>query len=124
MRLLLVDDERNFVETLTKRLRLRGIDSDCAFDAEEALRMARRTRYDVILLDVKMPGLGGIELRRRLEELDPSLRFLFITGHASQSDLAVGSSEASHYLTKPLHLDELLEAVEDVTGEDMKGGKR
>ncbi len=124
MRLLLVDDEEKFVKTLTKRLRLRGIEAECVFGGEEALQRVAAQEYDVVLLDVKMPGIGGIELRRRLEQIDPSLRFIFLTGHASESDLAIGSAEAQHYLAKPLHIDELLKAVGAVTGEDPKGDAR
>ena len=117
MKLLLVDDEQAFVRTLTKRLRLRGHEAEGVSSGEEALSRVVPGRYDVVLLDVKMPGLGGIELRRRLEAIDPALRFVFITGHASETDLAIGSAEASHYLAKPLRLDELLEAIDGPSSE-------
>ena len=61
MRLLLVDDEEKFVKTLTKRLCLRGIEAECVFGGEEALRRVAAQEYDVVLLDVKMPGIGGLE---------------------------------------------------------------
>jgi DNA-binding response OmpR family regulator len=112
MKVLLVDDEERFVTALAKRLRLRGIDADYVFSGEEAFIKAAETSYDVVVLDVKMPGISGIELRRGLEEVDPDLRFIFFTGHGSEADFKVGSEEASFYLPKPLDMDELIRAIQ------------
>jgi DNA-binding NtrC family response regulator len=61
-----------------------------------------------------MPGIGGIELRRRLHEIDPDMKFIFLTGHGSNDDFVVGSTEGSFYLTKPLRLDKLIEIIKEV----------
>ncbi len=108
MRVLLVDDEQKFVTFLATRLRLRGIDADCVFSGEAAVERVSSSGYDVVVLDVKMPGLGGIELRRRLESLRGGMKFIFLTGHGSEGDFQVGSAEASFYLPKPLKIEDLI----------------
>lgn len=117
MKVLLVDDEKRFVSMVVRRLRLRGIDADCAFSEEEALVKAKGSTFDVALLDVKMPGIGGIELRRRLHEVNPDMKFIFLTGHGSDEDFAVGSAEASFYLVKPLKIEELIRIIDNALKE-------
>jgi len=97
---------------VVRRLHLRGIEAECAFTEEEALTRAEKTRFDVALLDVKMPGIGGIELRRRLHEMNPDMKFIFLTGHGSDKDFAIGSAEASFYLVKPVNMDKLIEIIQ------------
>jgi DNA-binding response OmpR family regulator len=116
MRVLLVDDEKRFVSVLAKRLRMRGFDVDHAFTGEEALGMAADTTYDVMALDVKMPGIGGIQLKERLEKLNPDAKFIFVTGHGSLEDFAVGSSQAAAYLSKPFDIEELTETIRRCAG--------
>jgi DNA-binding response OmpR family regulator len=116
MKVLLVDDEKRFVSVLAKRLRMRGIDADYAFSGEEALSMAADTRYDVMALDVKMPGIGGIQLKAKLEQLNPDAKFIFVTGHGSLEDFSIGSPQASAYLAKPVAIDELIDTIYRCTG--------
>ena len=112
MKVLLVDDEQKFVLMLAKRLELRGLQADVAFSGQNALeRIERGERFDVAILDVKMPGIGGIELRRRLGHLDPKMKFVFLTGHGSKIDYTLGANEAQDYLPKPLKIDELIETL-------------
>ncbi len=114
MKVLLVDDEKKFVAMLAKRLSLRGIDADFVHTGEEAVERVEKNAYDVAVLDVKMPGIGGIELRRKLSAMKPNLKFIFLTGHGSRDDFEVGSAEANFYLSKPLRIENLLEALENV----------
>lgn len=116
MKLLLVDDEKKFVTMLSKRLALRGIDVDYAFTGEEAAIKAESTRYDAAILDVKMPGIGGIELERKLSSLDPDMKIVFLTGHGSERDFEVGAAEAVHYLAKPLKIEELVRILFEIAG--------
>jgi DNA-binding response OmpR family regulator len=116
MKVLLVDDEKKFAMMLSKRLALRGIDVDYVYTGEEALVMAGNSRYDVAILDVKMPGIGGIELKRKLSGLAPGMKFIFLTGHGSETDFEIGSAEAAYYLAKPLQIEKLLEILYEVTG--------
>jgi DNA-binding response OmpR family regulator len=115
MKVLLVDDEKKFAMMLSKRLVLRGIDVDYAYTGEEALVMAENSKYDVAILDVKMPGIGGIELERKLSGLAPGMKFIFLTGHGSEIDFEIGSAEAAYYLAKPLQIEKLIEILHEVT---------
>jgi two-component system, OmpR family, response regulator len=115
MKVLLVDDEKKFAMMLSKRLVLRGIDVDYVYTGEEAMVMAENSRYDVAILDVKMPGIGGIELKRQLSGLAPGMKFIFLTGHGSETDFEIGSAEAAYYLAKPLQIEKLIEILHEVT---------
>jgi len=61
-----------------------------------------------------MPGIGGIELKRKLKELDPCLKIIFLTGHGSKTDFETGSVEAACYLAKPIQIDELITILREV----------
>jgi DNA-binding response OmpR family regulator len=115
MKVLLVDDEKKFATMLAKRLALRGIDIDYVFMGEEAIVKAKTQRYDVAILDVKMPGIGGIELEQKLKELDPCLKIIFLTGHGSKIDFEAGSATAECYLAKPIQIDELITILREAT---------
>ncbi len=115
MKILLVDDEKKFVMMLSKRLALRGIDVDYAFTGEEAVAKVENKKFDVAILDVKMPGIGGIELKRKLNGLAPDTKIIFLTGHGSETDFETGSAEAPYYLAKPLQIEKLVEILYEVT---------
>jgi DNA-binding response OmpR family regulator len=109
MNLLLVDDEKKFASMLARRLELRGLQVTVCFSGEDALAAVEDIgRLDVAILDVKMPGIGGIELKRKLRERDPRIKFIFLTGHGSDEDYQVGAREADAYLPKPLKIDDLI----------------
>lgn len=112
MKLLLVDDEEKFASMLAKRLELRGLSVTVCFSGEHALATVEGgDRFDIAILDVKMPGIGGIELKRRLREKDARMKFIFLTGHGSDADYQVGAKEADGYLPKPLKIEELIDAL-------------
>jgi len=113
MKVLLVDDEKEFVSALAERLSFRSVDADWAVSGEAALKMAEETHYDLAVLDVKMPGLGGIELRKQLHGMHPHMKFIFLTGHGSQEDFKVGSEEAAFYLAKPLKIEDLIHKIKE-----------
>ena len=117
MKVLLVDDEEKFVLMLAKRLDLRGIQSKFVYSGAEAIALVEKgEHFDVAVLDVKMPGIGGIDLRRKLGEMDPQMKFVFLTGHGSNIDYKIGASEAAFYLPKPLNIDELIKTLGKLTG--------
>lgn len=116
MKVLLVDDEKKFATMLAKRLALRGIDIDYVHTGEDAIVNAETQKYEVAILDVKMPGIGGIELERKLKELDPCIKIIFLTGHGSNSDFETGSAAAACYLAKPIQIDELIKILREVAG--------
>jgi DNA-binding response OmpR family regulator len=114
MNVLLVDDEEEFVTALSERLSFRGIDADWSTSGRHALELAQSHAYDVAVLDVKMPNMSGIDLKKRLEKTWPEMKFIFLTGHGSEEDFLVGSAEASQYLVKPLDIEELIESLRQV----------
>ena len=115
MKVLLVDDEQKFATMLAKRLALRGIEIDYVYAGDDAIAKAQAQHYDVAILDVKMPGIGGIELQRKLNKLDSSLKIIFLTGHGSSSDFETGSAKAAFYLAKPIQIEELIKILHEVT---------
>jgi len=114
MKVLLVDDEEELVSTLAERLSFRGIEADWSTAGDQALEAARSAHYDIAVLDVKMPHISGIELKRRLEKTNPSMRFIFVTGHGSEEDFRTGSAEAAHYLVKPLDIEALITTLHEL----------
>jgi len=117
MKILLVDDEVELVSAMAERLGYRGMDADWTGNAEEALVMADKTEYDVAVLDMKMPRIGGLELRRMLSERHPGMKFIFLSGHGSESDFKTGTAEAAHYLIKPINLESLMAKINEAVGQ-------
>jgi DNA-binding response OmpR family regulator len=117
MRVLLVDDEAELVSTLAERLSFRGIEADWVTSGEEALKQVERQRYEVAVLDVKIPRISGLALKKLLEEKHPELKFIFLTGHGSEEDFRIGSAEAGaeYYLIKPVDLNLLLDKIKEIT---------
>jgi DNA-binding response OmpR family regulator len=111
MKILLVDDEGKFVSALAERLSIRGIEADWAISCDDALSMAAQESYNLAVLDVKMPCMSGIELKRRLETITPGMKFIFVTGHGSEEDYNVGSKEAFCYIIKPFNIEHLVEKI-------------
>jgi len=111
MRILLVDDETEFVATLAERLSFRNMEVDYATKAAEAIELAARKTYDLAVLDMKMPGISGIELKEMLKKQCPGMKYIFLTGHGSEEDYRAGSSEASGYLVKPINIDILVTRI-------------
>jgi DNA-binding NtrC family response regulator len=106
--ILVVDDEKIVRDSLTKWFLEDGYQVDAAEDATAALRLLQAQRWDIILLDIKMPGMDGMELQQRIREIDPQATIIFITAHASV-DTAVQAlkSGAFDYVTKPVDPDYL-----------------
>ncbi|MDP3479264.1 MAG: response regulator [Desulfoprunum sp.] len=108
MHVLLVDDEKEFVTTLAERLSLRRFHVDFAIRALDALSLAEKNVYDLAILDMKMPGTSGLELKELLEKIQTDMKFIFLTGHGSEADYVAGSSESACYLVKPVNIDTLI----------------
>ncbi len=111
-KLLIVDDEQDFLETIIKRLKARAIDVTGAESGYKALELIDGREFDVVILDVKMPGLDGIETLREVKKKKPLLEVIMLTGHASvESGIQGMQLGAFDYVMKPVALDELLEKV-------------
>jgi CheY-like chemotaxis protein len=111
-KLLLVDDERQFAETLSERLHLREIGSVIAYDGESALNIIREDEPDVMILDLKMPGIDGIEVLKRVKQTNPKIEVIILTGQGSEADreqcMNLG---AFAYLEKPVDVNVLSENI-------------
>jgi len=119
MNVLLVDDEKKFVMLLAKRLELRGFQVSFVNSGMDAIQLIKKgNKFNVAVLDVKMPGIGGIELRRELQKLDSNMKFIFLTEHGSQDDYAIGIKEATRYLPKPLKIEVFVETLLEVVAND------
>ncbi|MDY6974167.1 MAG: response regulator [Thermodesulfobacteriota bacterium] len=111
-KILLVDDEREFVQTLSERLDLRDIGSAVTYDGEAALELVKEDEPDVMILDLKMPGIDGIEVLRRVKETQPEIEVIILTGHGSEADretcMKLG---AFAYLQKPVDIKVLSDTI-------------
>lgn len=111
--ILIVDDEKDFVEILTKRLTKRGFKVSKAYSGGEAIRLLRKEDFDLVILDLKMEDMDGLEVLNILKKMLPSLPVVMLSGHgsedAAQKGLALGACE---YLLKPCELEELLTCIE------------
>lgn len=113
IRVMLVDDEPDFLATLKKRLTHRKFSVVTAHCGEECLSLLEQHPVDVVVLDVKMPGMDGIEILNRIIRLAPHTAVVLLTGHADVAT-AVGGIEggAFDYLLKPMAIDDLVYAIE------------
>jgi len=84
--------------------------------------MVRGMNYDLAILDVKLPRISGLKLKTKMEEIDPGMKFIFLTGHGSEDDFKTGAAEAgaSYYLVKPVNIDALIRKMKEVI--ESKGG--
>jgi DNA-binding NtrC family response regulator len=114
MKLLLVDDESDFLHTLLKRMQRRHVDAHGVDSGLAALAWLETHAADVVILDVRMPGMDGIETLREIKRRHPLIEVIMLTGHASM-DVAIEGMEngAFDYLMKPMDMDELLYKAED-----------
>lgn len=114
---LIIDDEEDFAHTLAGRLELRGITAHCAASGEEGLKRLRASLPDLVLLDMRMPGLSGVEVLRRLRGHDAApgwaeLPVFIVSGHAQERSLQEAEALGIQgYFSKPLQFNELLDAI-------------
>lgn len=112
-KILLVDDEREFVQTLSERLEMRDLGSAVAYDGESALEVVREDEPEVMILDLRMPGIDGIEVLRRVKASQPQIEVIILTGHGSEADKKVCMElGAFDYLQKPVDIDALSAAIQ------------
>ena len=113
IRILLVDDEDHFRQTLSKRLAKRGFIVDQSADGSECLSLLEGKNVDVIILDIKMPGMSGIEVLKLIKNKCPKTEVILLTGHATTDTGVEGiKSGAFDYLSKPIELDHLVNKIE------------
>ncbi len=114
--ILLIDDEEAFVTTLQERLEMRGFPARVALDGQSGLELIAADTPDVVVLDLRMPGMSGVEVLRRIRGQWPGLPVIMLSGHGSDQDfetcLDLG---AAQYHKKPLDIDLLLDSIRVVT---------
>ena len=112
IKVLFVDDEKDFVNSLAERIEMRDLGSKIAYDGEEALRLVNDEIPDVVVLDVKMPGIDGIEVLRRLKQKYPKVQVIVLTGHGSDKDEKMARElGAFEYLQKPTRIEKLTNLI-------------
>jgi DNA-binding NtrC family response regulator len=113
-KVLLVDDEEKFLDLLSQRLGTRGVDADTATSGEEALTKMRGKNLDVIILDVMMPGMGGIETLKRIRKENPEVQIIMLTGQGSiEKSVQAMKEGAIDFLEKPVDIGKLIEKIEN-----------
>jgi two-component system, OmpR family, response regulator len=111
-RVLIVDDELDFLETIVKRLQRRKIDATGIESGLKALELLEREPFDVVILDVRMPGMDGIETLKEMKKKRPLMEVIMLTGHASVESGVQGMQYgAFDYVMKPANIDDLLEKI-------------
>jgi DNA-binding NtrC family response regulator len=117
LRVLIVDDEEDLVSTMAERLELRGFEVETATSGTDALAHVGKSDFSVLLVDVKMPGVGGLELMAEIKRDHPDLPVILFTGHTSVADAERGIQEGAFgYLTKPIDIDRLIEKIRNAAG--------
>jgi len=112
-RVLIVDDEKDFLDLFMKRMVRRNLDVHAVTSGPEALEYLAANEVDVVVLDVKMPGMDGIETLREIKKRHPHLEVIMLTGHGSvDSGLKGMSLGAYDYVMKPFTIDDLLERIQ------------
>ncbi len=125
LRILIVDDEDELVSALEERLYLRGFQAKGVTTGEDALGYLVDEECDVVLLDVKMPGLSGLEVIKRIKEKTPSPQVILLTGHSSAQDAERGMGlGAFDYLMKPIKIDELIRVLRSAGARNGEGDTR
>jgi DNA-binding NtrC family response regulator len=117
MRVLVVDNEVEFASTLAERLRLRKIEAESVFSGEDTMPAVYRLQPDVIILDLDMPDMSGLEVLSQVKAADPSIEVILLTGHGSfDAGLTGMELGAFDYLVKPVDLNQLMEKITEAYG--------
>ena len=111
-KVLLVDDEQDFVESLAERVKMRDVESDVALNGKEALERVEQEVPDVMVLDLKMPGIDGMEVLRRVRKAYPDVQVIMLTAHGTDKDEEEARRLGAYeYLRKPVPIDRLVKVM-------------
>ena len=112
-RVLLVDDNEEFLEATEQRLELRDIEVHTAADGEKAVALVQQQIFDVVVLDLSMPGIDGLEALRRIKAVQPYVQAVMLTGHGNiQAALQSGRDDAAEFLEKPIDIETMAKIIE------------
>ena len=120
IRVLLVDDETEFVSALAERLSLRGYETRTAASGEEALGKIDQSPPDVVLLDMLMPGMSGMEVLKRIKQDHPQVKVILLTGRGSWDGIQGVREGAYDCLMKPIQIEELMQIMASAMESDEK----
>ena len=121
MKLLIIEDEVDFANALARGLRKLGYAVDLAADGKQGLELAEVNEYDLLILDLKLPGMDGLEICRRLRALQPQLLILILTARSRLEDKVSGLDlGADDYLVKPFHFEELVARIRALMRRDLR----
>jgi len=111
-RVLVVDDEEQFLKTFSKRLEMRGLKIETVTSGEEALSKVKGRDFDAIILDLVMPGIGGMETLKKLKEENPDLQIIILTGHGTiEKGVEAIKAGAMDFVEKPADINKILEKI-------------
>ncbi|WP_321494103.1 response regulator [uncultured Desulfobacter sp.] len=112
VKILIVDDEKDFVEMFSLRLSKQGEMVSSAYSGQRALDLLETTKIDVVILDIRMPGMDGIETLKKIKAKHPLVEVILLTGHGSTETAVEGMKEgAFDYLMKPADFDDISEKL-------------
>jgi len=119
--MLIVDDEQKFVEMLARRLELRGIKCSFCFDGQSGIQKVKDSTFDMVLLDLRLPDIYGIEVLKEMKKIREDIKVLILTGHGTDEDrvkcLELG---AYKFMQKPVNIEDLLIIMNKINGADNK----
>ncbi len=119
-KVLLVDDEENFINTLAERMRTRGMDVSTTTSPKEALKMIEKESFDAVVLDLLMPEMNGLETLNIMKEKNPDLQVILLTGHATvEKGIEAMKSGAMDLIEKPADLKTLTEKIHKAQAKKM-----
>ena len=121
IKVLLVDDEEAFVNTLAQRLKMRELNVETVYDGEQALAHVKSKEPDVMVLDLKMPGLHGMDVLKEIRKSYPKMQVIILTGHGTEKD----EQEARRlggfdFLRKPADIDTLIGKIKEAYAEKLE----
>lgn len=116
-RLMIVDDDLDFATTLAERLRIRSYDTHVVTSYKETLALVDRVKPDVVILDLNLPGISGIEILMTLRNVSPEVEVILLTGHMDLASSIEGLRlDSFHYIIKPFDIQELIEKIDTLKG--------
>ncbi len=119
-KVLLVDDEQDFLETLAERMRTRGMNVSTTTSAADAVKMAEAESYDAVVLDLKMPGMDGLEVLSAMKEKNPDIQVILLTGHATlEKGIEAMKLGAMDFIEKPADIKVLTEKIKQAQSQKM-----
>ena len=122
-KILIVDDEEDLTSAMVERLELRGFEVEAATSGIDALKLVSEADFGVLILDVRMPGIDGLQLMAEIKRQNLDLPVILLTGHGSTADAERGMREgAFDYVMKPIDLNTLVEKIQNAAGSE-KGEK-